>query len=92
MWYLKESDQVQLYKLKIFEIIVNFLDLCSLATLVEVYKRVRKSVILVCAKAQKGLQIILWLWKSRENVLVLHFIHILKTVHLHQLNKCNGLK
>ena len=27
----------------------------------------------------------LWLWKSREKVLALRFIHIQKTVHLQQL-------
>ena len=31
------------------------------------FKRVGKSPILVCAKAQKALQISLWLRKSREN-------------------------
>ena len=48
-------------------------------------------------KAQKGYhanRYILWLWKSRENILVLWFIHILKTLHLQEskiLNYCRGM-
>ena len=40
---------------------------CSLATQSKVCKRIGKSVISVCVKAQKALQIIVWLGKSREN-------------------------
>ena len=42
----------------------------------EVYERVGKSVISVCKKAQKDNSCILWLWKCRENILVLWFIRI----------------
>ena len=48
----------------------------------EVYEKVGKSVISVNKKANRC---ILWLWKSRENIMVLSFIPILKTVYLLQL-------
>ena len=38
-------------------------------SLVEVYERVGKSVILVCKMTQTGYRRILWLCKNRENVL-----------------------
>ena len=55
-------------------------------SLVETYETVWKSIISDCKKTQKGNRCILsWLWKSRENGLVLWFIHILKALHLQQL-------
>ena len=36
----------------------------------EVYQRARKSVILVCKKAQKANRCLFWLWESQENILV----------------------
>ena len=35
---------------------------------------------------------ILWLWKSRENVLVLWFIHVFKTLHLQHLKGMQSSK
>ena len=62
-------------------------------SLVEAYETAWKSIISDCKKTQKGNRCILsWLWKSRENGLVLRYIHILKTVHLKQLKGIQGSK
>ena len=60
-------------------------------SLVEAYETVWKSIISDCKKTQKGYRCILsWLWKSRENGLVLWLIHTLKAVHLKQLKRIQG--
>ena len=43
-------------------------------------------------RPQRANRCILWLWKSRENVLVLWFIHIYKTLHLQQLKVMQSCK
>ena len=54
-------------------------------SLVEVHQRQGKSVISCCKKAQKGYQMhFLAVRKARKKILVLSFIHILKTMHLRQ--------
>ena len=55
-------------------------------SLVDVYERVRKSVISVCKKAQRANRCILWVWKSWENVLVCDLFIL--TVHLQELKEC----
>ena len=60
----------------------------------QVYEMLGKSVISASKKAQKGYynRCILWLWKSRENVLILWSIHILKTAHLQPLKVMQSSK
>ena len=55
-------------------------------SLIEVYKRVGKSFISVCKMAPKGSQMRFMSVRSREHPTGLSFIHILKKVHLKQLN------
>lgn len=51
--------------------------------LVEVYKQVKKYVILVCKKAHNDMHFMAV--RKGENILLLRFIHIKKTVNLQQL-------
>ena len=59
-------------------------------SLVEVYER--NSLILVCNKAQKDYQWILWLWLKFRKCSGLRFIHILKPLHLQQLKGMQSFK
>ena len=54
-------------------------------SLEEVYERVGTSVILVCKKAQKDLQMHFMAVKKPIKRSGLRFVHILKKVHLQQL-------
>ena len=54
-------------------------------SLAEVYEGVGKSVILVFKWSKRTNRCILWLWKSRGNVVAFWFIPILKKAHLQQL-------
>ena len=54
-------------------------------SLAEVYEGVGKSVILVFKWTKRTNRCILWLWKSRGNVVAFWFIPILKKAHLQQL-------
>ena len=57
-------------------------------SLVGVYERVGKSVILVCKKAQKGQQKDFMAVKKSRKRTGVRFYQILKTVHSRQLKGC----